>query len=88
MSNLKLNLGPQSLADLLPSRIPKPAEKKKTVYRFQEVCGELSKLSGLPFGTCLCLWKRYGNQIEQFLGEIKQGEHSNPKAFLLSKLKK
>jgi hypothetical protein len=75
----------EAIKDLLKFNIKK---QNKTTYRFQEVCAELSKLSGLPFGVIAKVWVKHGNAtIERILAEIKQGEVKNPKPYILMHLK-
>jgi len=63
-------------------------EKKKTPkYRFQEICLELSEVSGVNKGLCFALWKRRGSDVERILAEIKQGEVKNPEIYIKYLLK-
>lgn len=63
--------------------------KKETApkYEFQEVCLELSKLSGLKTGVCFALWKKRGWEIRNILAEIKAGEIKNPGVYIKHLLK-
>jgi hypothetical protein len=79
---MKINEGFLSFQDIA-SRI-KP---KKKIYPFQEVCSDLSKLSGLKYGVILAIWRKKGNEIFQMRSKIKQGEIKNVQAFLMSQLK-
>ena len=73
------------IKNILKNRKPK---QKNSSFRFQEICAELIKLSGLRKGIIFALWKKHGNRIEQLLAEVKQGEIKDVKKYLLWNLKK
>lgn len=69
-------------------RIGEKTKQKISAHRFQDTCAEISKMTGLAYGVCLVLWNQVGNDIYKIMAEIRQGEYKNPKAYILSLLKK
>ena len=66
----------------------KKPEKKAPKYRFQEICLELAKITGLNKGIIFGMWKRKGWEVETVLREIQSGEIKDAAKYVMWRLKK
>ena len=77
--------------DLTDYKLPHPA-KKMSKYRWQDICAEIIKLSGLLPHESGIVWKLWTDGgyplIEKVLAELKQGEIKNSEIYIKWLLKK